>query len=182
MGFILNVDLETTSGPTSEFYIRIENWKINRASNLVTFTTTAWLDKEHASNFNRKYADDKSRNAVGLVGSKVIYYEDELSKGEKVNIKNLYTFEMIKEQEVEIPVYKTKTVQVEVPYISFDEQGDEITLYRTVDEEKEVQVNTITETKKVIDLSVLEDLTGNSYKVLKEELKKFFPSDKILNT
>ena len=97
MGFLVNVDLETTSGPTSEFYIRIENWKINRASNLITFTTTAWLNKEYATNFNRKYADDNKRNAVGLVGSKVVYYEDELSKGEKVNIKNLYTFEMISE-------------------------------------------------------------------------------------
>jgi hypothetical protein len=182
MGFKLNVELETTSGPTSEFYIRIENWKINRSSNLVTFTTTAWLNKEQATNFNRKYADDKSKNAVGLVGSKVIYYEDELSKGEKVDIKNLYSFEMIKEQEVEIPVYKTKTVQVEVPYISFDEQGDEITLYRTVEEEKKVKVKTVKETKKVIDISVLDDLTGNSYKVLKEELKKFFPPNKIIKT
>ena len=89
---------------------------------------------------------------------------------------------MIKEQEVEIPVYKTKTVQVEVPYISFDEQGDEITLYRTVEEEKKVKVKTVKETKKVIDISVLDDLTGNSYKVLKEELKKFFPSNKIIKT
>ena len=108
------------------------------------------------------------------------YYEDELSKGEKVDIKNLYSFEMVKEQEVEIPIFKTKIVQVEVPYISFDEQGDEITLYRTVEEEREVKVKTVKETKKVIDLSVLDDLTGNSYKVLKEELMKFFPSNKIL--
>ena len=87
---------------------------------------------------------------------------------------------MVKEKEVKIPVFKTKIVQVEVPYISFDEQGDEITLYRTVEEEKEVKVKTVKETKKVIDLSVLDDLTGNSYKVLKEELNKFFPSNKIL--
>lgn len=179
MGFLVNVDLETTSGPTSEFYIRIENWKINRASNLITFTTTAWLNKEYATNFNRKYADDNKRNAVGLVGSKVVYYEDELSKGEKVNIKNLYTFEMISEQEVEIPVIEKKMVAIEVPYISFDENGDEITLYRTVEEEQEVQVGVKKEVKKVIDLSVVDNLTKNSYEVLKDELLKYFPSDKI---
>tara|TARA_B100002019_G_scaffold258096_1_gene242577 strand:- start:301 stop:849 length:549 start_codon:yes stop_codon:yes gene_type:complete len=182
MGYKLNVDLETSSGPTSELYIRIENWKINRSTNLVTFTTTSWLNPTYAEKFNRKYDDEKFRNAVGIVSSNVIYYEDELSKGTSVDIKNLYTFKMVKEQEVEIPIIEKKKVAVEVPYISFDENGDEVTLYRTVEEEKEVEVGVKKEMKKVIDYSIIDDLTIYSYNILKEELSKFFPKSKILNS
>ena len=30
MGFILNVDLETSAGPTQEAYIRIDNYRFNK--------------------------------------------------------------------------------------------------------------------------------------------------------
>ena len=89
---------------------------------------------------------------------------------------------MVKEQEVEIPIIEKKKVAVEVPYISFDENGDEVTLYRTVEEEKEVEVGVKKEMKKVIDYSIIDDLTIYSYNILKEELSKFFPKSKILNS
>tara|TARA_B100000212_G_C27375485_1_gene534502 strand:- start:1450 stop:1998 length:549 start_codon:yes stop_codon:yes gene_type:complete len=181
MGYKINADLETSSGPTSELYIRIENWKINRSTNIVTFTTTSWLNSNYAKKFNRKYADEKFRNAVGIVSSKVIYYANERSKGKHFDIKNLYTFEMVKEEEVEIPIMEKKKVAVEVPYISFDENGDEVTLYRTVEEEKQVKVGVKKELKKVIDYSIIDNLTIYSYGILKDELSKLFPKSKILN-
>ena len=88
---------------------------------------------------------------------------------------------MVKEEKVEIPIMEKKKVAVEVPYISFDENGDEVTLYRTVEEEKQVKVGVKKEVKKVIDYSIIDKLTIYSYGILKDELSKLFPKSKILN-
>ncbi len=54
MGFRLNVDLETGSGPTQEAYIRIDNYRFNKVTSEIVLTTTTWLNKDKASSFIRK--------------------------------------------------------------------------------------------------------------------------------
>jgi len=65
MGFRLNVDLETGSGPTQEAYIRIDNYRFNKVTSELLITTTTWLNIEKAQAFNRKYLDENLKNAVG---------------------------------------------------------------------------------------------------------------------
>ena len=63
----------------------------------------------------------------------------------------------------------------------FDEEGEEITLYRTVTEKKTVQVGTEKVLKNVIDYSMVDRLGQVSYEFLIKELKEHFPA-KVIKT
>lgn len=179
MGLRLNVDLETNQGPSSEVYIRIDNWKINKTTNDIVFTTTSWLDKSFADAFLRTYYDEPLKNSIGLLSPKVVYYKDDKSDGEEIVIDNLHKLPMVVEKEIEIPQYSIKKVNKEVPYVSFDENGDEITLYRTVTSDEEIQSGVIKEVKQVVDYGVISRLGEFCYDALKEHLGQYFPIDKI---
>ena len=70
-------------------------------------------------------------------------------------------------------------VEVEVPYVSFDANGDEIMKYRTVVKPKNVQVGSVKETRSVIDLKAFDDVYGYVYDRLKMYLLTFFSEDLI---
>lgn len=179
MGIEVLVDLETNRGPTTNLFIRIDSWKVNMTINQVRFTTTSWLDKSFGDKFLRTYYDEDLNPAVGLVNSKLIYYKDDSSDGEEIFLDNLYEVPMYVEKNVNEPIYETKEVTKEVPYISFDEDGEEVTLYRTVTSPEKVHVGDKKVTKKVVDYSIVNKLEKFSYKYLVEELSKVFPKDKI---
>lgn len=179
MGLRLNVDLETNQGPSREVYVRIDNWKINRATADIVFTTTSWLDQSYADKFLRQYYDEPMRNSIGLISSKVIYYENDESEGTELLLDNLHKLPMAKEIDVEIPVYEKKKITKEVPYVSFDENGDEITLYRTIIQEENVEVGVNIEKKQVIDHTILNNLESVCYEELKLFYSQYFPIEKI---
>lgn len=176
MGLVIKADLETSKGQTEELFIRIDNWKVNLTTNEIRFTTTSWLNKEYGDNFRRKYFEESLKPAVGLVTSKVIYYKDLSSEGDEIEIPNLYHVPMWEEKEIEEDVIENKEVAKEVPYVSFDENGDEVTLYRTVKAIEKVKTGTNKVTRKVIDYSSpLNKLGELSYNHLIKELKKLLP-------
>lgn len=178
MGIVIKADLETNAGPTNELFVRIENWKVNLSVAQIRFTTTAWLNKSYGEKFLRRYYDDPLRNSIGIVGTKVIYYPEN-DEHKELDIVNLYEMPMYTEQIIEDPVYQIQEVSKEVPYVSFDENGDEITLYKTVKQQEEVQVGTKEVTKKVIDYSLVNNLEEVSYIYLKEQLANHFPIESI---
>lgn len=180
MGIKLHVDLETNQGPTNQLYIRIDTWKVNNTVGEIRFTTTSWLDKSYGDKFLRNYMDEPLNNAVGLVSSKVVYYSSSKSEGEEVEIPNLYTFAMYQPKEIEVDILEEQKVSKEVPYVSFDEEGNEVTLFRTVTTTENVKVGSKIENKKVMDYTIpLTDLGVYSYNFLESQLAEVFPADKI---
>jgi hypothetical protein len=179
MGILLNVDLETNRGPSQEVFIRIENYKVSLTLAEVTFTTTAWIDKKAADNFLRQTLDEPMKNAQGILGLNVVYYKEGDQEGTELEVKNLYKYNMITEKEVTIPIYTKKEISKEVPKVSFDEEGNEITIFKTVTETIKVKDGEETVTKELIDYSILDRLQEVSYEHLKKELSKLFPLDKI---
>lgn len=179
MGIKLHLDIETNRGPTNELYIRIDSWKINMSINEIIFTTTTWLDKTYADRFLREYYTDELKPAIGLVQAKLIYYENLSDDGKEIVLENLYKVPMYIEKEIESDIYEEQNVFKEVPYVSFDENGDEITLYKTVTAPEKVKVGTKKEVKKVIDYTIIDRLNEFSYIHLIEKLSEVFPKDKI---
>jgi len=178
MGLQVDLELETNRGPTTELYYRIDSWRINRMVNEITFTTTSWLSKEYADKTLRKYLTDDIPPSVGLVSSKVISYQNS-RRGEEIIVDNLYKMSMATELEVDIPIYETKTVTKEHPYVSFDEDGNEVTLYRTVTSQEDVEVGTKKELKQVVDYNIINNLEENCYNYLKLHLEKLFGENNI---
>mgnify|MGYP007020043379 CR=1 FL=1 len=79
--------------------------------------------------------------SISDYSSKIVYYADYKKEGEEFNIDNLYKVPMYEEVEVEEPSFETKEVSKEVPYVSFDENGEEITLYHTVTKKEKVKTD-----------------------------------------
>ena len=179
MGFRLNVDLETSSGPSEEVYVRIESLVVNRVTATARFQVTYWIDQDHAVRTNRQYVEEEIRPQVGLIQERVILYSDEDQDGKELILPHSLEEEMAIEQEIEVPIFEEKEEAKEVPYTSFDENGEEITLYRTVISKKNVKVGTEVEKRKVIDIRLAENIFEFGYSRIKQMLEKYFPSDKI---
>jgi len=178
MGLVINLELETNRGPTKELFFRIDSYRINSTVNEVIFTTTTWLSKEYADKTLRKYVEQPIQPSVGLVSNKVIDYSSD-TNGREIVTENLYKLQMSKISDVEEPIYEEKEISKEHPYISFDEEGNEITLYRTVTTKEKVQVGVVKKNKELVDYSFLDNLKLNCYSHLKKELSKVFPEDNI---
>lgn len=179
MGFRLNVDLETSSGPSQEVYVRIESLVVNRVTAKARFQITYWLDQDHAIKTNRQYVEEEVKPLAGLIQERVLYYENEDSDGEEILLPHMLEEDMATEQQVEVPIFEEQEIKKEVPYTSFDENGDEITLYRTVTSKQNVKVGSTLETRKVIDITLAENIFEFGYSRVKKMLESKFPNNKI---
>jgi len=179
MGIEVLADLETNRGPTKKLFVRIDSFKVNMTINEIKFTTTSWLDKTFGDKFLRKYFTDDLKPAVGLTNGKYIYYPDAKSEGVDIELQNLFVVPMYREKEVVEPIYEMQDVTKEVPYVSFDENGDEITLYRTVNTQKKVQIDEKKTTKLVVDYDIINNLGEYCYEKLASILAEVFGEDKI---
>jgi hypothetical protein len=179
MGFKLNLDLETSNGPSHEVYVRIESLVVNRVTAKARFQLTYWIDKDHATAFNREYVDEEQRNMVGLVQERLLYFEDESSEGIEIIVPHMIEEDIAEERVIEVPIYETKINTKEVPYTSFDENGDEITLLRTVTSEEQIKVGSTEEKRNVINISLVENIYKFGYSKVFNKLKEFFPENKI---
>lgn len=180
MGFILDVDLETSEGPSHEVYVRVESLTFNKVTSMVQFQITYWQNQDYALRFNRTTLEEQPRNAVGLVQERVLYFENETSDGVEILLPHHMKVPLVSEEQIEVPMYEVVSVEKEVPFVSFDENGDEIIKTRIVTREEKVKTGTKVEVKQVINNSLLGNLIGFIYSKIKERLSEVIPADKIL--
>jgi len=180
MGLRLNVDLDTNRGQTNEAYIKIETVRFNRVLTRIEYTTSCWVNKQAADAFEKKYVDDPLGSSQGLLTKEVVYYKDENDvEGEEVTIENYYTAEICREESVETPIYEEKEIKKLVPYVSFDENGDEVIKEKEVTKKEKVQVDSKVEIKKLVDFSLIDNIFDFTYQSLVKELSNIFPEDKL---
>jgi len=180
MGFVLDVDLETSQGPSHEVYARIESFTFNKVTSMIQFQITYWQDRDHAIRFNRTYMSESKKSAIGLIQERVIYFSNAESEGEEYLLPHHMKVPVVRIEEIEVPIIEDVQVETEVPYVSFDENGDEITKYRKVFKTEQKQTGTEVKEQQVIDGTLLKDTFGFCYGKVKEELSKFFPEEKIV--
>ena len=119
------------------------------------------------------------RHSVGLIQERILYYEDEESEGLEILLPHMLEEDMAEEREIEVPIFEKQDITKEVPYTSFDENGDEITLYRSITSTQNVKVGTKVEIRKVIDIKLAENIFEFGYSKTKQMLESKFPVDKI---
>jgi len=84
------------------------------------------------------------------------------------------------EKEVNVGIFEDQTIEKEIPYTSFDENGEEITLYRTVAVKEKVKIGSKKEVKNIIDYDILNDLKNFSYNHLIGKLTEVLPNIEII--
>lgn len=180
MGFILDVDLETSEGPSHEVYVRIESLTFNKVTMEVQLQLTYWQAKDYANRFNRTYASENKKNAIGLIQERVVYYENETSEGVELLFPHFLKTTVTKQEEIEVTKFEMKQVEKEVPYISFDEEGNEITKVRKVIKEEKVKVGVEKKLEDIFDYSALSNIFEFSYNFARKELSNLVPDTKII--
>ena len=181
MGLRINVDLETSGGPTQELYVRLDTLNLNKVASKIKYVVSYWIDKDHALRFNRTYLEQPRPGANGILAREVVYYENEESEGIELTLPLAFEAYPVSKQVITLPVFEMKPTVVEVPYISFDENGDEVTKYRKIEEEKRVEVGTKEEERHIIDNEKLFNIQETCYDDLRIKLTEFFPEDSIEN-
>jgi hypothetical protein len=167
MGLVIKGDFETEKGQTSKVYVRLEQFTFRKLINRIDASFTYWLSSE-----------DTKDNHNSIINSFVLY--DNNSEGDEINLPNSIQISILEKKKELKPIYKIEEVDEKVPYISFDENGDEITKYRHIKVEKKVKV----EDKEVeVDVQnitlVQQDIFGTIYNALKIELSKQIDSNNI---
>lgn len=180
MGLLIKADLETSAGSTENAYARIDTYRVDKVSSRVGFAITYWKNEKAAHKFNRVYLEDKLKNATGLFANKVVLYSSDSPDGDEIDLPTFLRINLTKKEEVEIPIIEKVAEEKTVPYISFDENGDEITKYRKVIETVDKQVGVNKEVKELIDNSLLNNLPKLCYDYLKEEIIKALPGVEVI--
>ena len=181
MGLRINVDLETSGGPTQDLYVRLDTLNLNKVASKIKYVVSYWIDKDHALRFNRTYLEQPRPGANGILAREVVYYENEESDGTELTLPLAFEAYPVSKQVISLPVFEMKPTVVEVPYVSFDESGDEVTKYRKIEEEKRVEVGTKEEERHIIDNTKLFNIQETCYEDLRIKLTEFFPEDSIEN-
>lgn len=181
MGLVMKIDLETSAGPTKEGYCRIDTYRIDKVTSRLRFAVTYWMSEKDAAEFNRTYLDEDLKQARSLFSSRVVYYPDQLSEGDEVDLPTFFDVNMAELITLDEPILEIQEVVKDVPYISFDENGDEVTKFRKVKSKEKVEVGRKTVKRDKIDNSIIGDLPAYCYTYIETELKKIFPNGKIIN-
>jgi hypothetical protein len=179
VGFTVNADIETSQGATQELYVRIESIVVNRVSGKVSFQVTYWIDKDHAIASSKQFAEDEEQQYTGLISNRVLYFNNTDSESVELLLPPMIKEDLSEDKEVEVPVFSTMEESKEIPYTSFDSNGDEITLYKTVTSYKNVKVGTKLESRKVINPALASDIYKLGYTSVYNTLQAYFPADNI---
>ena len=180
MGYILNVDLETSMGPSHEVYARIESLVFNKVKSEIQLQITYWLNKNYPRRCERLTIDEPIKGQIGLVQERVLYYQTSDSEGEEILLPHHLKLPMVSSRMIDEPKFEIQDVEIEVPYIGFDENGDEIIKHRKIIKQETVNVGTTEIEKEVIDNSILKDVFGFGYTKIKERLSQHFPVECII--
>ena len=173
MGLSIRSDLDTNLGSSSDVYIRIENINLNRTFGKVKVAVTYWVDQEHSEVF--KHSED--RHPKGQIANRVIFYSDDNTLGEEIELPTVFEFDLSKPQKVTIPIYETKDVLEEVPYIKFDKLGRRSTAYRTITRRVREKVGDKVDVTQVIDFDIEKTLISWCYGQIKAKLSEFIPAN-----
>lgn len=175
MGLLIRADVDTSLGSSKEVYIRIENINLNRTFGKVKVAVTYWIDQNHSELFKHS----TKRHPKGQIVNKLIFFseEDPSLDGMMVELPTCFEFELTKPKQVKLPIYETKQVTEEVPYVKFDEMGRRSTAFRTVSRQVKVKVGEKNDLTQVLDFDIEKTLISWCYGQIKSQLAEIIPVD-----
>ena len=167
MGLIFNLDTDTVKGPTKSIYCRINQITIQKDTDRIIVSLCY---------FN----NSKKTSLIDIISYEVIVYEEGDTVGKEIRLPSVLKLDLKEKVVIKEPIYIRKLVKEQVPYVSFDDLGEEITKYREVEVEKNIKVG---EEEKETTISaydaIQKDIFQYCYSKVEEELLKNFPSLEI---
>lgn len=165
------MDLDTDLGSSKKVYVRIENINLNRTFGKVGVAVTYWVDKSYSDTFK----NSEDRFPKGQISNLVVFYENEESLGEELELPTYFEFNLTKPLQIKVPIYETKEVPEEVPYVGFDNLGRKVTRYRTVVRQVKDKIGEKNDVTQVLDLDIESHLLSWCYGQIKAQIGKQLP-------
>ena len=173
MGLAIKADLDTDLGSSKKVYVRIENINLNRTFGRVKIGVTYWVDQKYSEVF--KHSED--RHPQGQISDLVVFYENEDSVGQEINLPTFFEFDLARPIRTVFPIYETKEISEEVPYVKFDELGRRVVDFRTVSKIIKQKVGEKEDITQVLDFDIEKTLISWCYGQVKAQLAKIIPGD-----
>lgn len=173
MGLTIKSEIETNIGNIKSPYIVISDYSVSKTSAEISYRINYFASKEYwKKTLSTKVSElsiPKNLPSNAIFSPNVLYeYKGELTE---VILPQFFRINLAEKKVIETPITERKEIIKEVPYISFDENGDEITRYRekTVVEEVEVGKEKIEE--EIINYDLFDNPIVFAYSHLKKELE-----------
>lgn len=165
MGLLIKGDFESEIGQLDQLYICIDGFTYRKADNTLFAPVALFLDETKQRSIIRKLIDyTKDKNGI------------------EIELPSIVKIPVVKEVETVEDIFETQLVEEEIPYISFDEEGEEVTKYRTVSKQVQVKVGEKVITVVEPDISILQqDVFTTIYKYIEKEVKELLPFASITN-
>ena len=167
MGLLFNLDTDTVKGSTKSLYCRISQITIQKDVNRVIISLSY-------------YSNLEKTEPVDSISYEVIIYDEENPEGNELRLPSVLKLDLTQKVVIKEPIYNKELVKENVPYVSFDEEGEEITKYRELEIEKNIKVG---EEERELHISALDaiqkDIFQFCYNKVKEELSNIFPNIEI---
>jgi len=167
MGLLFNLDTDTVKGSTKSIYCRISQITIQKEVNRVIISLSY-------------YSNLEKTEPVDSISYEVIIYDEENPEGNELRLPSVLKLDLTQKVVIKEPIYNKELVKENVPYVSFDEEGEEITKYRELEIEKNIKVG---EEERELHISALDaiqkDIFQFCYNKVKEELSSIFPNIEI---
>jgi hypothetical protein len=166
MGFLVTGSITTPDNQIHDsFYVRIENYQLNKTLGYLYTQVTHYTSKETAATAHPIYREDyQITDASGAISNTFMYN----SVG--YNWTNGHEFPLLSPESVTVTTYSSSFSDDSVDYIDFDDDGNEVTKTRT---ERVETITTGSEevTKNKININLI---TGNPYEYAYKEVKDFY--------
>lgn len=182
MGLNIKGDFDTSYGSATNIYATIGSFHFKKYTGIVFFNYTYWINKNYADKYYIKYeGQDTIPEPTGKLSERIVYYPEYNDNTIDYILPHGLEFFLGEEQEVEIPKVEKVEKKEQVPFITFDKEGNEIIKYReeiTVTEK--ITEDSTFEIRNVLNLSKLNGIYSFGYDRLKEHLIGIFPESSFI--
>jgi hypothetical protein len=165
MGFIVKQPLETNQGLLDEAYVRIEMYRVDMFYGLLHTTIAMYPSRQAALDTFPVYFGEGNPHPSQIVGVSIVYNDKEMQ------YPTYFEIPLVKDEEVEMPVFEEVTDVKTSKYYDFDKDGNIIEKENQTEVKRTVQTGTQTIVKQKIDIN---KNNGNIYSFAYEQIKKEF--------
>lgn len=182
MGILLKTEIETNVGVVKNAYITIPSYTVRKNTGEISFSVAYYTSEKYSKMGVAEYVEDIANLTqlpidATFAPHQILCLENKewVEKSLPQNLKVKFT------KPKTTPILETTWVEeeIEMPYISFDEEGNEVEKVRikTIPKEKTTKIGEVVKNK--IDWSLVEHPLSFAYKHLAEELKNIIPNLQI---
>lgn len=182
MGILLKTEIETNVGIVKNAYITIPSYTVRKNTGEISFSVAYYTSEKYSRMGVAEYVEDIANLTQLPIDATFAPHQILcLENKEWVEVSLPQHLKVNFSKPIKVPIFETKEVikEVQTPYVSFNKEGNEIELLRTIKNKTTEKIKIGEVVKNKIDWSLIDHPLSFAYKHLAEELKNIIPNLQI---